>query len=203
MPDLLIATHNPGKLREYRELLAAVPARLLYLPDVGVISEPEESGGTYADNARIKAAYYARRSGLLTLADDSGLEVDALGGEPGVRSARYAGAGASDRQRYELLLSRLDGVPWEQRTARFQCAIAIAKSSGQVWNVQGSCEGVIGFEPRGKHGFGYDPVFFFPELGATMAELAPEVKNQVSHRARATQQAVPLLVSLLEGASAG
>jgi XTP/dITP diphosphohydrolase len=199
MADLLIATHNRGKLVEYRQLLAGLRARLLYLLDVGISAEPAESGETYAENARIKALYYARLSGLLTLADDSGLEVDALGGEPGVRSARYAGPAASDRQRYELLLSRLKDVPREQRTARFRCAVAVARPDGQVWTVEGACEGLIGYEPRGEHGFGYDPVFIFPELGATMAELAPEVKNRVSHRARAAERALPLLQALLRG----
>jgi len=145
----------------------------------------------------LKATAYARTSGLLTLADDSGLEVDALGGEPGTRSARYAGQGASDEDRYRLLLSKLEGMPWQQRTARFRCVIAVARPQGGVHTAQGTCEGVIAFEPRGERGFGYDPVFYVPEHGQTMAELEPEVKNRISHRARAAEGARRILQELL------
>ncbi|MFQ5812537.1 MAG: XTP/dITP diphosphatase [Anaerolineae bacterium] len=185
MVKLLIATHNPGKVREYEKLLAGLPLELTYPAQEGLDIEVAETGASFAENARLKATAYARASGLLTLADDSGLEVDARGGEPGIRSARYAGRGASDEDRYRLLLEKLRGVPWEERTARFRCVIAVATPGGQVHTAEGTCEGIITFEPKGKHGFGYDPVFYFQEYGMTMAELPPETKNEISHRARA------------------
>lgn len=187
MVKLLIATLNPGKVREYEELLAGLPLELTYPAQEGLDIEVAETGESFAENARLKAAAYARASGLLTLADDSGLEVDALGGEPGIRSARYAGKGASDEDRYRLLLERLREVPWEERTARFRCVIAVATSEGQIRTAEGTCEGIIAFAPKGEHGFGYDPVFYFPEYGMTMAELSPATKNKISHRARAAQ----------------
>jgi len=182
---LLIATHNPGKVKEYQALLAGLPLELTYPAQEGLDIEVTETGESFAENARLKAAAYARASGLLTLADDSGLEVDALGGEPGIHSARYAGNGASDEERYRLLLDKLPGVPWEERTARFRCVIAVATPAGQVHTAEGTCEGIIAFAPQGEHGFGYDPVFYFPEHGMTMAELPPETKNRISHRAKA------------------
>jgi XTP/dITP diphosphohydrolase len=160
--------------------------------------EVDETGGSFAENARLKAVAYARASGLPTLADDSGLEVDALGGEPGIHSARYAGSGASDEKRYRLLLEKLQGVPWEKRTARFRCVIAVVTPEGQIHTAEGACEGIIAFVPKGEHGFGYDPVFYFPEYGMTMAELPLEIKNQVSHRARAMQGAREILEERLE-----
>ena len=197
MVKLLVATNNPGKVREYRALLKGLPLTLTYPAQEGIDIEVKETGSTFAQNARLKATAYARVSGLLTLADDSGLEVDALGGEPGTRSARYAGPLASDEDRYRLLLSRLERVPWQQRTARFRCVIAVARPQGEVHTAQGACEGVIAFEPRGEHGFGYDPVFYVPEHGQTMAELEPEVKNRISHRARAAEGARRILQELL------
>jgi XTP/dITP diphosphohydrolase len=197
MIKLLVATNNPGKVREYQALLRGLPLTLTYPAQEGIDIEVEETGSTFAQNARLKATAYARTSGLLTLADDSGLEVDALAGEPGTRSARYAGQGASDEDRYRLLLSKLEGVPWQQRTARFRCVIAVARPQGEVHTAQGTCEGVIAFEPRGEHGFGYDPVFYVPEHGQTMAELEPEVKNRISHRARAAEGARRILQELL------
>jgi len=185
MMKLLIATHNPGKVKEYQALLAGLPLELTYPAQEGLDIEVTETGESFAENARLKAAAYARASGLLTLADDSGLEVDALGGEPGIHSARYAGNGASDEERYRLLLDKLPGVPWEERTARFRCVIAVATPAGQVHTAEGTCEGIIAFAPQGEHGFGYDPVFYFPEHGMTMAELPPETKNRISHRAKA------------------
>jgi XTP/dITP diphosphohydrolase len=170
---------------------------LTYPAQEGIDIEVEETGSTFAENARLKATAYARASGLLTLADDSGLEVDALSGEPGTRSARYAGQGASDEDRYRLLLSKLEGVSWEGRTARFRCVIAVARPQGEVRIAEGTCEGVIAFEPKGEHGFGYDPVFYTPEHGQTMAELEPEVKNRISHRARAARGARRILQELL------
>jgi len=194
---LLIATRNKGKVREYEELLASLAVRITYLSAEGIDFEVSETGSTFADNAMQKAQRYARASGLLTLADDSGLEVDALGGEPGVFSARYAGPGASDEQRYRLLLERMKRVLWEDRSARFRCVIAVAEPDGETYTAEGVCEGVIALAPEGEHGFGYDPVFYLPEHGQTMAQLAPEVKNRISHRARAARGIKPILARVL------
>lgn len=190
---LLIATHNRGKLSEYRDLLTGLPLELLTLDDAGIQEDIEESGATFAENARLKAVDYAHRSNLLTLADDSGLQVDALGGEPGVYSKRYAGENAGDADRVTFLLYKLRGVPMEARTARFRCAIAIATPEGQVWETSGTCEGTIALVPSGMNGFGYDPVFYFPKLNKTMAQLSPQEKNKTSHRARATERARKIL----------
>ena len=185
---LLVATNNPGKVREYEELLTGLPFRVTYPAQEGIDLEVEESGATFEENARLKALAFARASGLLTLADDSGLEVDALGGAPGVYSARYAGPGAGDADRYRKLLGELAAVPEGRRAARFRCVIALAWPDGTVRTVEGTCEGQIGFVPRGEHGFGYDPVFIVDGRGGqTMAELPPEVKNRISHRARAVE----------------
>ena len=148
----------------------------------------DEVGESLEENARLKATVLADKSRLVALADDSGLEVDALGGEPGWLSARYAGEGASDRDRVDYLLSRLQGVSWERRTACFRCVIAIAIPSGEVEFRSGVCRGFITFEPRGEQGFGYDPVFYLPELDKTMAELLLEMKSQVSHRGQAARK---------------
>jgi len=190
---LLIATHNQGKKAEYAGLLRGLELELTTLDEVGIVHDVEENGATYQENALLKARAYAQISGLLTLADDSGLEVDALGGAPGVRTARYAGQGAGDRERYELLLRNMQHVPDAQRTARFRCVIALAWPGGRTEVVEGTCEGSITHEPRGSHGFGYDPVFYVPEYGCTMAELPAEVKNRISHRARAAQAARAVL----------
>jgi XTP/dITP diphosphohydrolase len=198
MIKLLVATNNPGKVREYDALLEGLPLTLTYLVQEGIDVEVEETGSTFAENARLKAMAYARASDLWTLADDSGLEVDALGGEPGTYSARYAGQGASDEDRYRLLLRKLEGVSWGQRTARFRCVIAVATPQGEIRTAEGTCEGIIAFEPKGEHGFGYDPVFYMPEHGQTMAELELEVKNRISHRARAAEGARKILQELLD-----
>ncbi len=199
MIRLLVATHNRGKLREYKELLHDLPVELVYLDDVGITQQVEETGSTFLENALQKALNYARISGLVTLADDSGLEVDALGGAPGVYSSRYAGPNASDRDRIEKLLRDLQGVPRERRTARFRCVIAVATPEGEACTAQGTVEGLIVDTPRGEHGFGYDPVFYLPDRGRTMAELPPEEKNRISHRARAAQAIKPLLRCWLTG----
>jgi XTP/dITP diphosphohydrolase len=193
---LFIATNNAGKLREYRLLLKGVPFALVSPRQAGVTLEIEETGNTFEENACLKAQAFARASGLLTLADDSGLEVDALGGEPGVMSARYAGKNATDADRVRYLLAKLKDVPMERRTARFVCIIAIASPDGRVKTCDGECTGVIAIEPRGEHGFGYDPAFFLPELGKTMAELTAALKNKVSHRARAAAKARVILESI-------
>ncbi len=190
---LLLATSNMGKLNEYRGLFKGLPFDMVSPADEGISIEVEETGTTFEENARLKATILAEASGLLTLADDSGLEVDALDGEPGVRSARYAGEGASDRERIDYLLSRLVNVPWQDRTARFRCVIALAAPGGETEVCSGECRGYINFEPKGENGFGYDPVFYLPEMEKTMAEIPEEVKNRISHRAEAAAKAYQLL----------
>ena len=193
---LLIATNNRGKLREYAGLLGGLPFQLINLAEAGVAADIQETGSTMAENAVQKATAYARLSGLTTLADDSGLEVDALGGEPGPLSRRYAGENVSDRERNEYLLGKLRGIPWEKRGARFRCVIAVATPGGEVETCEGVCEGIIALDSRGEGGFGYDPVFHLPELGKRMAELTLEEKNRISHRARAAEKAKAILQRL-------
>ena len=191
MPDnkLLLATTNKGKAKEYRALLGGIPCEITSMAEQGFNLDIEETTISFEENARLKASTLADISGLLSLADDSGLEVDALGGEPGVLSARYAGEGASDEDRYLFLLEKLRDVPVDMRTARFRCVIAIAAPDGKFELFPGECPGVITTSPRGDNGFGYDPVFYLPDLGRTMAELSPEEKNMISHRARAAEKA--------------
>ncbi|MGB2799402.1 MAG: RdgB/HAM1 family non-canonical purine NTP pyrophosphatase [Dehalococcoidia bacterium] len=193
MPKLLLATKNAAKVREYLLPLQGIPYDIVTLSDVGIDVVVSETGETMEENASIKAKAYALASDLTALADDSGLEVDALGGEPGALSARYAGEGVSDRERLDFLLSKLSHVPWEQRAARFRCVIAIATLKGAVELCQEECHGIIAFEPRGEGGFGYDPIFFLPELGKTMAELTIEEKNEISHRGKAARRARQIL----------
>jgi XTP/dITP diphosphohydrolase len=193
MQTLLIATTNQNKLREYAAIFAGLPFDLRTLRDLGIDDDVEETGATFAENARLKAEYYVARSGLPALADDSGLEVAALGGEPGVMSHRYAGPGASDADRNALLLKKLEGVPFHARLARFVCAIALAHPGGSTEDVEGVLAGVIELAPRGEHGFGYDPLFYVLDENATLAELPPERKNQISHRAMAARQAREVL----------
>lgn len=185
-PALLLGTRNAGKVREIESILGDVPWRIRSLQEFADIDVPAETGDTYADNAIIKARFYARATGVCALADDSGLEVEALGGAPGVYSARYAGAGASDADRRTLLLAELANAPAEQRKARFVCVVAIALPDGAVLNTsEGTCHGKIIFEPRGNGGFGYDPLFVPDGFDQTFAELPDTIKNQLSHRARA------------------
>lgn len=193
MPKLLLATGNPDKVREYHLLLRGAPFSLTTPADEGINIEVDETGHTIEENAQLKAITYAKRSQLLVMADDSGLEVDALRGEPGSLSARYAGENSSNNERIALVLSNLKGVPWEKRSARFRCVIAIASASGIVGLCEGECHGIITFEPRGDKGFGYDPIFYLPELGKTMAELDLREKNQLSHRGKAAQKALQVL----------
>ena len=248
-PKLLIATGNPGKMREYRDLLRAVPFQLVSLSDMGITDEVEETGVTFHENAALKTSGYAALSGLLTLADDSGLEVDALGGAPGVYSARYgelpddappqesfaappyeggvggvvpAGTGPdgqmTDEDRVALLLRNLEGVPWERRTARFRCVIAIGRPDqaseeipptplyergafGGLTFMVGSVAGMIQYEPVGDEGFGYDPVFYLPSFGQTMAQISSADKNRISHRSDAARKAVAFLSDQLSAVS--
>lgn len=190
---LLIATRNAGKFEEFGKLLSDCPFDLVSLADVGIGTEVAETGSTYEENAAIKAAAYALESGILTLADDSGLEVDALRGEPGVLSSRYAGPEATDAQRIALLLRNLGNVPERDRGARFVCVIALAGPGRAVECYTGERRGRIVADSRGREGFGYDPVFLLPETGKTMAELPPEEKNLISHRGAAARKAVEAL----------
>ncbi len=192
--QLVVATKNAGKVRELRALLADLEVELTA---ADTMPEVDETGSTFAENAELKARAAAEWSGQWAIADDSGLEVDALDGRPGVHSNRFAGPNTTEVERNHALLKLLEGVPAEGRTARYRAVIAIAAPDGRVWLSEGSCEGLIVDEPRGDGGFGYDPHFYVPEYGCTMAELDPAVKNRISHRGRALQEARPLLERLV------
>jgi XTP/dITP diphosphohydrolase len=194
---LLIATHNKGKVAEYADILGEQIAWLT-LDEAGVVDDVPETGATFQANAILKAEAYARQTGLMTLADDSGLEVEALGGRPGVLTARYGGPGLSAAERYQLLLAELAGVPFDRRAARFRCVVALAGPDGTILGTaEGVCEGIIASEPAGEGGFGYDPVFLIPEMGLTMAQLPPETKHAISHRGRAVRAIGPVLWAAL------
>ena len=197
MSRILVATNNPGKLIEIQDLLIDMDVELLTPAQLGLDLDVVEDGNTYAENAARKALAFLKASGVITLADDSGLEVDALNGAPGLHSARYSTKpGASDADRRAFLLENLQGKqqPWK---ARFRCVIALATSGGKLDYTEGICPGEVIAEERGHNGFGYDPIFFMPELGLTMAELSREQKNRLSHRARAVIAARPLIQELL------
>ena len=184
--DLLLASQNPGKLAEMRELVAGLPFRVMGPRDLGIHEAPEETGHTFLENAILKARYYAGRAGCLTVADDSGLSVDALDGGPGLYSARFGGEGATDGDRYRLLLEKLAGLPREKRGARFTSAVAVARADGAVvFQTVETVEGFIADAPRGPNGFGYDPLFFYPPFERTFGESAPADKARVSHRGKA------------------
>jgi XTP/dITP diphosphohydrolase len=205
-PRLLVATRSRHKLGELRELLRPARATLVSLDDVGIADEADETGATFAANAALKARFYARLSGLPTLADDSGLEVDALGGGPGVRTRRYAGEDATDEQNNAKLLAALAGLPASRRGARYRCALALAlparagpRGGLPVVHARGTFSGRIAVAPRGSNGFGYDPIFepaSEPPGGATVGEWPPERKQAVSHRARAARRMAPILERL-------
>jgi XTP/dITP diphosphohydrolase len=191
MIDLLLASNNQGKLEELRSLLPD-DVVIRTLDDVGLDS-PEETGETISENATLKAVTAAKASGLLTLADDSGLEIDALGGQPGVRSARYAGEPMSDQRNIDRVLDELDCVPAEERDAAFVCVLTLANPDGVLASARGRCLGAIGYEPRGSNGFGYDPIFVLQD-GRTMAELDSAEKNQISHRGKALREILPAVL---------
>jgi len=195
---LVLASRNKGKLKELQSLLAGKGVEVLCLDDFQGIPEIRETGTSFRENAVIKAKEASRLTGNLCLADDSGLEVDFLDGAPGVYSSRFAGMEKDDAANNRKLLKLLEGIPAERRTARFRCVIAIASPEGRVETVEGICEGIIGTQPKGTNGFGYDPLFIVAGQGYTMAELAPEVKNRISHRAKALKLAVPLLETFKE-----
>jgi XTP/dITP diphosphohydrolase len=196
--EVVIATHNEGKLREIKDILAPWGFNILSLKDFPWIREIIEDGSTFAENAAKKAREVARQTGRLAIADDSGLVVDALQGKPGVFSSRYGGDKATDEQKFQKLLAEMSEIPEGKRQAAFVCTLAVATPQGEVELLEGRCRGQIAFAPRGKHGFGYDPIFFLPELGKTMAELDPEVKNRISHRARALEKLKELLPTILK-----
>jgi|UniRef100_A0A7C3SHY4 XTP/dITP diphosphohydrolase len=200
-PVLVIATRNPGKVRELEALLAGLDIKLLSLADFPELPEIPEEGATFAENAEFKAREVARLTRLPALADDSGLEVEALNGRPGVLSARYAQDRTApqpptDEDNWRKLLDELANVPWERRRARFVCEIALALPDGRLFRARGECPGYIALQPEGYQGFGYDPVFWLPEYGTTMASVGLEVKNRISHRAKALQELKKIILSL-------
>ncbi|HHX17869.1 MAG TPA: XTP/dITP diphosphatase [Clostridium sp.] len=185
MKKFIVATKNQGKLKEIQEILAKFPFQVVSMVDEGITKDIDESGTTFEDNALIKAREVHKITGEIVMADDSGLEVDYLDGAPGVYSARFAGENASDEDKNNKLLELLKDVPYEERKARFVCAIAVVLSNGEEFTVKGVCEGYIGFKPEGKNGFGYDPLFYVPEFNMTTAQMKPEQKHEISHRGKA------------------
>lgn len=200
MARLLIATNNPDKLEEYQEILAPLSLALTHPSAEGLTLEPAETGTTFEENAVIKAIAFARASGLLTLADDSGLEVDALNGQPGVYSARYGDTAKDDHVgRCHLVLQQLAAkdISWPERTARFRCVIALADRQGLIGTVNGTVEGYIDYTLKGTNGFGYDPIFFVPEFNRTLGQVSSTLKHSISHRGRAGRAAIKLLQQYL------
>ncbi|MGH7826454.1 MAG: XTP/dITP diphosphatase [Candidatus Binatia bacterium] len=200
MIELLVATTNPGKFAEVRAVLSALPIKIISPKDLGEWPEVVEDGATFKENALKKARALAQYSGLLTLADDSGLEVDALDGAPGVYSARYSGEDANDQRNNEKLLAELADVSEENRGARFVCVLALCAPRSPAmkeWTVRDQCEGRIAFAPKGKNGFGYDPLFFYPAFGKTFGEIARETKATVSHRGKALKKLASVLPDIL------
>ena len=190
---LIFATGNENKMREIREILAGRGYEILSMKEAGIDIDVEENGKTFSENALIKARAISEASGELVLADDSGLEIDALGGEPGIYSARYMGHDTSYVEKNNNLIQRLEGVPDEKRTARFVCAMAAVFPDGREEVVVGTMEGRIGYEIAGENGFRYDPIFYLPEYGKTSAEISPEEKNAISHRGKALRAIAELL----------
>jgi len=197
VPKLLLATNNPGKVAEYRQLLADCGWELVAPDELGLGLPAEETGDTYEENARMKALKAAQVGGLHALADDSGLEVDALGGEPGPRAARFGGEGSTYQEKMALLLEHVEGVSSRERGCRFVCVIAIADPQGGMRLCRGECVGLVAEAPQGEGGFGYDPIFYLRERSLTMAQLSAEEKNAISHRGRAAQIARETLKELL------
>lgn len=198
--EIVLATRNPHKAEELKELLKDLDLKILSLSDFPEIPEVDEGSETFRKNAVKKALIVARLIDKIALADDSGLEVDALVGRPGVLSSRFAGPGATDEENNEKVLRLLKGVPKEKRKARFRCSIAVAQPAGEVEAVEGTLEGEIGFRPEGKAGFGYDPLFIVPEYGKTVAQLGRDIKNRISHRARAVEEAKKILRRMMSAA---
>lgn len=193
MKRLIFATGNEHKMIEIREILGELPVEILSMKEAGIEADIVENGNTFEENALIKAKEVCKLAGEMVLADDSGLEIDYLNGEPGIYSARYMGEDTSYRIKNQNLIDRLAGVPDEKRTARFVCAIAAAFPDGRSFVVRGTIEGMIGYEERGENGFGYDPIFYLSERGVSTAELPPEEKNSISHRGNALRKMKELL----------
>lgn len=185
MEKFIAATKNKGKLKEITGILADFPFRVVSMEQAAIYMDIEENGNTFEENALIKARNVSKATGEIVMADDSGLVVDYLNGAPGIYSARFAGDGATDEERNSKLLGLLEGIPFDKRTARFICAVAVVFPDGRFFTVEGSCEGYIGNRPSGENGFGYDPLFYIPEYGMTVAEMDSEIKNRISHRGRA------------------
>ena len=193
MKKIVFATGNQGKLREVKKILADLNVDIVSMKEEGIQIDVDENGTTFAENAQIKATAIGAHTDAIVLADDSGLVIDALNGEPGIYSARYLGEDTSYRIKNQNLIDRLEGVPDEKRTARFVCAIAAALPDGTVLHTEGTIEGIIGYEERGENGFGYDPIFCVPKLGKTTAELSDDEKNAISHRGSALEKMKVLL----------
>lgn len=198
MRKIVIASRNRGKISEFRVLLQGLSVDVLSLSDFPDLPDIPETGKTFRENALLKAQFVTAATGLIALADDSGLEVDYLQGAPGVYSARFAGPNSDDQANNKKLLASLEGVPCNDRTARFRCVVAITTPQGGEFISEGTCEGMIARSPRGNSGFGYDPLFLAPSLGKTFAELGPSGKNRISHRARALHTAREILALLLK-----
>jgi XTP/dITP diphosphohydrolase len=196
--ELLLASQNPGKLNEMKQLVEGLPFRVIGPRDLGILDSPEETGTTFLENARLKALHYGGLSGRLTVADDSGISVDALDGGPGLYSSRFGGEGASDLDRNRLLLSKLQDLPHERRGARFTSAVAVARGRELLFEAQESVEGFIAEEMRGPNGFGYDPLFFYPPFGKTFGEVPRADKDRVSHRGKAFARLREFLFGLAE-----
>ena len=195
---MIVATRNRGKTREIREALKGLGVRIRSLSDFSNVPEIEENGKTFVDNALKKARYYTKYFGKVTLADDSGLEVDLLKGLPGIYSARYAGEKASSQENNEKLLREMEGVPISKRGARFKCVIAVVSPDGREILAEGVCRGRIGFREKGRRGFGYDPLFVLPNYGKTMAQLSLKEKNKISHRGKALRKIRKMIQSFLD-----
>ena len=196
--QIVLATRNRGKIRELQALMKDFGIEVLSVADMEGVPEVEEDGTTFLENSLKKAREISTATGIMALADDSGLVVDALNGAPGVYSARYAGDNATDEQNYLKLLDEMKDIPDGERTARFKCVMVLCHPSGQWISAEGACEGIISREPTGSQGFGYDPVFFVPELGRSMAQLSSEEKNAISHRGNALKKLREMLPEFLE-----
>lgn len=195
---MILATKNKGKIKEFQALVQGMGIELLSLEDCPDMPDVSEDGCTFQENALKKACAIAKHTGITAISDDSGLEVDALNGAPGIHSARYAGEQASDQENIQKLLKTLTGLPLNKRTARFRCVIAVCTPQGRHITTEGTCEGAIALEPRGSHGFGYDPVFLLLDRNCTMAELEPGIKNLISHRAMALARLKDILLDFVQ-----
>ncbi|MEZ0329326.1 MAG: XTP/dITP diphosphatase [Dissulfuribacterales bacterium] len=195
---MILATKNKGKIKEFQALVQGMPIELLSLEDVPDMPDVLEDGCSFQENALKKADAIAKHTGITAIADDSGLEVDALNGAPGIHSARYAGEMATDHENIQKLLKTLNGLPMEKRTARFRCVIAVCTPDGRHITTEGICEGAIALEPNGSYGFGYDPIFFLTDRNCTMANLKPAIKNSISHRAMALEKLKDILPVFLK-----